>query len=161
MMSRSSIRCFRLMSCTTRRWNGWRAVFAGSKGPVWFGDAGALLFSDIPNNRIMRWSDHEGVSVFRQPSDYANGHTRDRLGRLISCSHGARAVLRTELDGRVTVLADRYQGKRLNSPNDVVVKSDGSIWFSDPHYGIRTDYEGYQSEQELACQVYPAGANQR
>lgn len=130
------------------------AGFRWLEGPVWFGDAGHLLFSDIPNNRIMRWSEAAGVSVFRQPSDFANGNTRDCHGRLITCSHGARALLRTELDGRITVLADRYAGKRLNSPNDVVVRSDGSIWFTDPHYGIGTDYEGHKAEQEIACYVY-------
>ena len=124
------------------------------EGPVWFGDAGCLLFSDIPNNRIMRWTPSYGVSTYRAPSNYANGHTRDREGRLISCEHGARRVTRTEHDGSITVIADSFQGKRLNSPNDVVVKSDGSIWFSDPHYGIMTDYEGYKAEQELPCYVY-------
>lgn len=128
--------------------------FRWTEGPVWFGDAGALLFSDIPNNAIMRWIEGEGVSVYRKPSDFANGHTRDRQGRLITCSHGRRAVLRTELDGTVTVLADRYRGLRLNSPNDVVVKSDGTIWFTDPHYGIKLDYEGERAEQELPCNVY-------
>jgi gluconolactonase len=125
-----------------------------TEGPVWFGDAGCVLFSDIPNNRIMRWSESGGVSVYRQPSDFANGGTRDLEGRLVSCLHGARAVVRTEYDGTVTVLADRYGGKRLNSPNDVVVKSDGSIWFTDPHYGIMTDFEGHRAEQELPCNVY-------
>ncbi|WP_404401375.1 SMP-30/gluconolactonase/LRE family protein [Pelagibacterium halotolerans] len=124
------------------------------EGPVWFGDANCLLFSDIPNNRIMRWIPGEGVSVFRQPSNYANGHTRDRQGRLISCEHGTRRVTRTEYDGSITVLADSYGGKPLNSPNDVVVKSDGTIWFSDPHYGIVTDYEGYRASQENPCAVY-------
>ena len=123
------------------------------EGPVWFGDMGCLLFSDIPNNRILRWAD-DGVSVFRQPSNYANGHTRDRAGRLISCEHGTRRVTRTEWDGTVTVLADAFDGKPLNSPNDVIVAADGGIWFSDPHYGIMTDYEGFKSAQELPCQVY-------
>lgn len=125
-----------------------------TEGPVWFGDANCLLFSDIPNNRIMRWIPDAGLSVFRQPSNYANGHTRDREGRLISCEHGTRRVTRTEADGSITVLADSYQGKRLNSPNDVIVKSDGTIWFSDPHYGIMTNYEGFKSDQELPCTVY-------
>jgi gluconolactonase len=128
--------------------------FRWIEGPVWFADAGALLFSDIPNDRILRWIDGAGVSVFREPSGFANGNTRDREGRLVTCSHGARAVLRTELDGSITILADRYQGKRLNSPNDVVVRSDGSIWFTDPHYGIKADYEGGRAEQELPCNVY-------
>ena len=96
------------------------------EGPVWFGDAGCLLFSDIPNNRILRWTP-EGISTFRAPSNYANGHTRDREGRLISCEHGLRRVTRTELDGTITVIADSYQGKRFNSPNDVVVTRDGTI----------------------------------
>ncbi|PWQ92928.1 SMP-30/gluconolactonase/LRE family protein [Leucothrix pacifica] len=124
------------------------------EGPVWFGDANCLLFSDIPNNRIMRWTPNVGISVYREPSSYANGHTRDREGRLISCEHGRRRVTRTELDGSITVIADSYEGKRLNSPNDVVVHSDGSIWFTDPHYGIMTNYEGFQAEQELPCNVY-------
>ncbi|MEM9029333.1 MAG: SMP-30/gluconolactonase/LRE family protein [Pseudomonadota bacterium] len=124
------------------------------EGPVWFGDAGCLLFSDIPNNRIMRWTPDGHVSEYRAPSNFANGNTRDREGRLVTCEHGGRRVTRTELDGSITVIADRFDGKRLNSPNDVVVKSDGSIWFSDPHYGIKTDYEGYRAEQELPCHVY-------
>jgi gluconolactonase len=124
------------------------------EGPVWFGDGNYLLFSDIPNNRIMRWTPEVGVSIFRQPSNFSNGHTRDGLGRLISCEHGTRRVTRTEHDGTITVIADSYDGKRLNSPNDVVVKSDGSIWFTDPHYGIMTNYEGYMAEQELPCNVY-------
>ena len=129
------------------------------EGPVWFGDAGCLLFSDIPNNRILRWTP-EGVTTYRAPSNYSNGHTRDREGRLISCEHGLRRVTRTELDGSVTVIADGFGGKRLNSPNDVVVSRDGAIWFTDPHYGIMTDYEGFKAEQELGCNVYrvdPAG----
>ena len=123
------------------------------EGPVWFGDMGCLLFSDIPSNKIMRWSP-DGLSVFRQPSNYANGHTRDRQGRLVSCEHGTRRVTRTEWDGSITVIADRFEGKRLNSPNDVVVTADGAIWFTDPHYGIQTDYEGFRAEQELNCNVY-------
>ena len=110
--------------------------FDWTEGPVWFGDADCLLFSDIPSNRIMRWTPGAGISVYREPSNYANGHTRDLEGRLISCEHGGRRVTRTEHDGSMTVIADRFQGKRLNSPNDVVVKSDGTIWFTDPHYGI-------------------------
>ena len=128
--------------------------FRWTEGPIWFGDAGVLLFSDIPNDRILRWIDGLGVSVFRCPSGFANGNTRDRQGRLITCSHGQRAILRTEYDGQVTVLADRFDGKRLNSPNDVIVKSDGTIWFTDPHYGIRLDYEGGRAPQELPCNVY-------
>ena len=124
------------------------------EGPVWFGDANCLLFSDIPNNRIMRWSPETGISIYREPSNFSNGHTRDLQGRLVSCEHGMRRVTRTEHDGTITVIADQFEGKPLNSPNDVVVKSDGTIWFSDPHYGIMTNYEGYKSEQELPCQVY-------
>ncbi len=124
------------------------------EGPVWFGDADCLLFSDIPNNRIMRWNAETGISTYRAPSNFANGHTRDRQGRLISCEHGTRRVTRTEHDGTITVIVDSYQGKRLNSPNDVVVKSDDSIWFTDPHYGIMTNYEGHKSAQELPCNLY-------
>ena len=126
-----------------------------TEGPVWFGDGGALLFSDIPNDRIMRWIDGLGVSVYRQPSRFANGNTRDREGRLVTCSHGARAVLRTEHDGTVTTLVDRFEGRRLNSPNDLVVTSDGAIWFTDPHYGILQDYEGEGvADEEQPCRVY-------
>ena len=108
------------------------------EGPVWFGDGRYLLWSDIPNNRIMRWDETTGeASVFRAPSNHANGNTRDRQGRLITCEHGARRVTRTEYDGSLTVLMDHWQGKRLNSPNDVVVKSDGSIWFTDPPFGLQ------------------------
>ncbi|HJR13306.1 MAG TPA: SMP-30/gluconolactonase/LRE family protein [Rhodanobacteraceae bacterium] len=128
--------------------------FRWLEGPAWFADMQCLLFSDIPNDRIMRWTASGGVSVFRQPSRFANGHTRDRQGRLVGCLHGARAIVRTELDGSVTMLADRFEGKRLNSPNDVVVKSDGTIWFSDPPYGIQTDYEGGKHESELPANVY-------
>jgi gluconolactonase len=128
--------------------------FRWTEGPVWFGDANALLFSDIPNNRMLRWIEDVGLSVYRAPSQFANGHTRDRQGRLISCSHGLRAVTRTEYDGTITILADRYGDARLNSPNDVIVKSDGSIWFTDPLYGIASDYEGLRSTPELKCNVY-------
>ncbi|HET7610241.1 MAG TPA: SMP-30/gluconolactonase/LRE family protein [Rhodanobacteraceae bacterium] len=128
--------------------------FRWLEGPVWFADMQCLLFSDIPNDRVMRWTASGGVSVFREPSGFANGHTRDREGRLVGCLHGGRAVVRTELDGTVTTLADRYRGRRLNSPNDVVVKSDGSIWFSDPPYGIQTDYEGGRRESELPANLY-------
>src|SRR5882672_1272019 len=113
------------------------------EGPVWFGDGRYLLWSDIPNNRIMRWDEETGaVSVFRKPSNNANGNTRDRQGRLITCEHDARRVTRTEHDGAITVLLDRFDGKPLNSPNDVVVKSDGAIWFTDPPFGILGNYEG-------------------
>ena len=126
-----------------------------AEGPVWFGDGRYLLWSDIPNNRIMRWDEETGaVSVFRKPSMYANGHTRDRQGRLVSCDHGGRRITRTEYDGTITVLADSFQGKRLNSPNDVVVKSDGSIWFTDPPFGIAGHYEGHKAEPESPQNVY-------
>ncbi|WP_233890016.1 SMP-30/gluconolactonase/LRE family protein [Paraburkholderia flagellata] len=125
------------------------------EGPVWFGDGRYLLWSDIPNNRILRWDDETGaVSVFRKPSGYANGNTRDRQGRLVTCEHGHRRVTRTEYDGSITVLVDRFDGKRLNSPNDVVVKSDDSIWFTDPEFGIATNYEGRKAERELPTHVY-------
>jgi gluconolactonase len=129
--------------------------FRWAEGPVWFGDLRTLLWSDIPNNRIMRWEEETGaVSTFRAPSNNANGHTRDRQGRLVTCEHLTRRVTRTEIDGRITVLADNYQGKQLNSPNDIVVKSDGSIWFTDPSFGIMSDYEGDRSEPELPTNVY-------
>ena len=127
--------------------------FDWAEGPVWFGDHSALLFSDIPNNRILRWSD-DGLTTFRAQANYSNGHTRDAQGRLISCEHGTRSVTRTEWDGSVTTLASTYQGKRLNSPNDVIVAKDGVIWFTDPHYGIMTDYEGFKGAEELPCSVY-------
>lgn len=133
------------------------------EGPVWFGDLNCLLFSDIPNDRILRWSPDGGLSTFRAPSNFSNGQTRDRLGRLVTCEHGTRRVTRTEYDGTITVIADNFEGKRLNSPNDVVVASDGSIWFTDPIYGIFSDYEGHRGEQELPCNVYrvdPSGGIQ-
>jgi gluconolactonase len=120
-----------------------------AEGPCYFADTGVLIWSDIPNNRMLRYVDGLGVDVFRQPSHCSNGNTRDLQGRLVSCEHETRRVTRTEYDGTITVLADRYQGKRLNSPNDVVVKSDGSIWFTDPPYGILSDYEGKKSDSEL------------
>ena len=128
--------------------------FRWLEGPVWFADMQCLLCSDLPNDRILRWSAAGGVSVFRQPARFANGQTRDRQGRLIGCSHGERCITRTEPDGGITVLADRYRGKRLNSPNDVVVKSDGTIWFSDPPYGIQSDYEGGKQASELPPNLY-------
>ncbi|MEO0679601.1 MAG: SMP-30/gluconolactonase/LRE family protein [Pseudomonadota bacterium] len=126
-----------------------------AEGPVWFGDQRRLLWSDIPNNRIMSWDETTGqVAEFRAPSNFANGHTRDRAGRLVSCEHGGRRITRTEYDGAVTVLMDRFDGKRLNSPNDVVVKSDGSVWFTDPPFGIGGNYEGRRAEPELGQNVY-------
>ncbi|SEP45516.1 gluconolactonase [Methylobacterium sp. ap11] len=126
-----------------------------SEGPVWFGDARALLWSDIPNNRILRFDEETGaVSAFRKPSNFANGNTRDRQGRLVTCEHGGRRVTRTEYDGAITVLADRFEGKRLNSPNDVVVARDGAVWFTDPPFGILGNYEGERAEPELPQNVY-------
>lgn len=121
-----------------------------AEGPAWFGGGRYLVWSDIPNNRQMRYDEtDDSVSVFRAPSDNSNGNTVDRQGRQVTCEHGARRVTRTEHDGTVTVIADRFEGKRLNSPNDVVVKSDGSIWFTDPTYGIDSDYEGNKAESEI------------
>jgi gluconolactonase len=128
--------------------------FGWLEGPAWFADHDCLIVSDIPNDRLLHWSEALGVTVFREPSGFTNGNTRDRLGRLISCSHRHRCIFRTEWDGTVSVLADRYHGKRLNSPNDVVCRSDGSIWFTDPTYGIETDYEGGKQEAELPPSVY-------
>jgi gluconolactonase len=126
-----------------------------SEGPVWFGDGRYLLWSDIPNNRMMKWEEETGaVSVFRKPSNYSNGNTRDRQGRLITCEHDARRVTRTEYDGAITVLADTFDGKPLNSPNDAVCKSDGSIWFTDPPFGILGYYEGHAATVELPTNVY-------
>jgi gluconolactonase len=125
-----------------------------SEGPVWFGDGRYVLWSDIPNNRIMRWDEETGASVFRKPSNFANGNTRDRQGRLLTCEHGTRRVTRTEYDGTITVVADKFEGKPLNSPNDIVCKSDGSIWFSDPPFGILGNYEGYVAKPELPTNVY-------
>lgn len=126
-----------------------------AEGPVWFGDHHALVWSDIPNNRLCRWDEATGlVTDFRRPSDYANGNTRDRAGRLVSCEHGPRRVTRTEYDGTITVLMDRHHGQRLNAPNDVVVASDDSVWFTDPGYGIMSDYEGRRAEFELPTAVY-------
>ncbi len=133
-----------------------------AEGPVWFGDARCLLWSDVPGNCMWRWDEETGaVSVWRKPSQYANGNTRDRQGRLVTCEHGGRRVSRTELDGRVVTLADRFEGRRLNSPNDVVCKSDGSIWFTDPSFGILGWYEGSKATPELPTNAYridPSGA---
>jgi gluconolactonase len=128
--------------------------FRWLEGPAWFADHDCLLFSDLPNDRIMRWTADGTVSTFRQPAGFPNGHARDREGRLVGCSHRNRRIERTEPDGTITILADRYNGHRLNAPNDVIVKSDGTIWFTDPHYGINTDYEGGRQEPELPPSVY-------
>src|SRR6188472_604453 len=130
--------------------------FRWCEGPVYVRDGGYLLWSDIPNNRIMRWTEDDGhVSVFRYPSNNSNGNTRDREGRLLTCEHDTRRVTRTEHDGRVTVILDRFNGKPLNSPNDVIVSSDGAIWFTDPGYGIQGNYESSaQREFELPTNVY-------
>ena len=143
---------FRIVnSAIERLWTGAR----WTEGPVYFGDGRYLLFSDIPNNRIMRWDETTGqTSVFRQPSNNSNGHSRDRQGRLVTCEHFTRRVTRTEHDGTITVLLDEFAGKRLNAPNDIVVHSDDSIWFTDPGYGILLNYEGQQSEFELPTRVY-------
>jgi len=127
-----------------------------AEGPAWFGGGRYLVWSDIPANRMLRYDETDGsVSVFRQPSGNSNGNTVDRQGRLVTCEHSGRRVSRTEHDGSITTLADRWQGMRLNSPNDVVERSDGSIWFTDPAYGIETDYEGEKAESEIgACHVY-------
>jgi gluconolactonase len=125
------------------------------EGPVWMGDWRSLLWSDIPNNRIMRWDEASGaVSEFRKPSSFANGNARDRQGRLLTCEHVTRRVTRTEYDGSITVLASQHQGKPLNSPNDIVCKSDGSIWFTDPPFGILHHYEGSAAKAELPTNVY-------
>ncbi|WP_298322637.1 SMP-30/gluconolactonase/LRE family protein [Haloactinopolyspora sp.] len=137
-----------------------------TEGPVYVPAGRYLLWSDIPNDRMLRWDETTGaVGVFREPADYTNGHTLDPAGRLVSCEQGTRRITRTEHDGTITVLADAYDGKRLNSPNDVVVHSDGSVWFTDPAYGIDSDYEGHRAESEIgACHVYrvdPADATVR
>ena len=135
-----------------RLWTGGRWC----EGPAWFAAGRYLVWSDIPNNRMMRFDETDGsVSVFRQPSNNSNGNTVDAPGRLVTCEHLARRVTRTEFDGSVSVIADRFEGKRFNSPNDAVVKSDGSIWFTDPPYGIMSDYEGIAARQEIGgCHVY-------
>jgi gluconolactonase len=129
-------------------------LYAGcrwAEGPAYFPAGRYLVWSDNPNNRMLRYDECSGtVGIFRHPANFSNGNTVDRAGRLVTCEHGGRRISRTEFDGTITVVADRYRGKRLNSPNDVVVKSDGSIWFTDPTYGIDSDYEGYKSESEQA-----------
>jgi gluconolactonase len=129
--------------------------FHFTEGPVWFGNHRCLIFSDLPGNRLIRWDEASGnVSVFRDPSNHANGNCKDREGRLLSCEQMNRRVVRQEHDGSITVIADRFDGKPLNSPNDIVVKSDGSIWFTDPPNGITNDYEGRRARQELPTNVY-------
>jgi gluconolactonase len=126
-----------------------------AEGPVWFGDGRYLLFSDIPNNRMLRWLEDTGeVTVFRSPSNYSNGNFRDRQGRLLTCEHDARRLTRTEYDGSITVLMDRFQEKKLNAPNDLAVHSDDAIWFTDPGYGIMSNYEGHKAPFELPGNVY-------
>ena len=127
-----------------------------AEGPAYFPAQRSLVWSDIPNDRMLRFDEATGeTGVFRAPAGYSNGNTVDREGRLVSCEHGNRRVTRTEHDGSITVLAERFEGKRFNSPNDVVVRSDGSIWFTDPSYGIDSDYEGHKAESEIGtCNVY-------
>jgi len=126
-----------------------------AEGPVWFGDGRYLLWSDIPNNRMLRWDEETGVtSVFRKPSNYSNGNTFDFEGRQLSCEHDTRRVVRYEHNGIVTVLADKWNGKPLNAPNDIVVHPDGGIWFTDPGYGIMSDYEGHKDTLEIKEAVY-------
>lgn len=145
-------RLFNSNAHVERLWTGCR----WAEGPAWFAAGRYLVWSDIPNDRMLRFDETDGsVSVFRQPAGNSNGNTVDREGRLVTAEHGGRRVSRTEIDGSITTLADRWRGKRLNSPNDVVVKSDGSVWFTDPAYGIDTDYEGNKAESEIgACHVY-------
>jgi gluconolactonase len=151
VIDESFTQCFIGHARVERLWTGAR----WSEGPAWFAAGRYLIWSDIPNNRMLRLDEPSGqVSVFRAPSQYSNGNTVDGQGRLVSCEHLTRRVTRTEHDGSISVLASEWEGKRLNSPNDVVVKSDGSIWFTDPPYGILTDYEGDSAESELPCQVY-------
>ena len=134
--------------------------FRWAEGPVWLGDTRALVWSDVPGNCMYKWDEETGgTSIFRKPSNNANGNTRDRQGRIVTCEHLTRRVTRTEIDGRITVLADSFQGKRLNSPNDVVVKSDGSVWFTDPHFGIGGFYEGEKAQAQLPFNVYRVDAD--
>ena len=144
--------CFVGNARVERLWSGGRWC----EGPAWFAAGRYLVWSDIPNNRMMRFDETDGsVSVFRQPADNSNGNTVDYQGRLVTCHHLSRRVTRTEHDGSITIIADRFEGKRFNSPNDAVVKSDGSIWFTDPPYGILSDYEGMTAEPEIdGCHVY-------
>jgi gluconolactonase len=126
-----------------------------AEGPVYFPAGDFLVWSDIPNSRMLRWAPGMGVGTFRANSNFSNGNTRDREGRLVTCEHGMRRVTRTEHDGSISVLASAYQGKRLNSPNDTIVESEGSVWFTDPDYGIMSDYEGGRADSEIGrCNVY-------
>lgn len=147
---------FARVPCTTAKVHRLYDQCHWAEGPAYFPSGRYLIWSDAPNNRMLRYDEcDDSVSVFRQPSNNTNGNTVDRQGRLVSCEHGSRRVTRTEIDGSITVLADNYGGKRLNSPNDVVVRSDGSIWFTDPTYGIDSDYEGNKAESEIgASYVY-------
>jgi gluconolactonase len=143
--------CFVGHARVERLWTGGRWL----EGPAWFAAGRYLICSDIPNNRMLRFDETDGsVSTFRQPSNNSNGNTSDAQGRLVTCEHLTRRVSRTEHDGSITIIADRFEGKRFNSPNDLVVKSDGSIWFTDPSYGILSDYEGDSAEAEMECNVY-------
>ena len=133
-----------------------------AEGPVWFGEQRQLVWSDVPGNVMWRWDEETGAaSVFRKPSGHGNGNTRDRQGRLVTCEHGGRRVSRSELDGRIVTLADSFEGRKLNSPNDVVCAADGALWFTDPSFGLMSFYEGHKSEPELPTHVYrldPSGA---
>jgi gluconolactonase len=144
--------CFVGSARVERLWTGGRWL----EGPAWFAAGRYVVMSDIPNNRMLRWDEAGNtMAVFRQPANNSNGNTVDYQGRLVTCEHLARRVTRTEVDGSITVLADRFEGKRFNSPNDAVVASDGAIWFTDPSYGIISDYEGDFAESEIgACHVY-------
>lgn len=143
---------YRLSHATVERlWTGCR----WAEGPVWLGDARALLWTDLPNDRILRWDEETGdVAPYRTPSGKANGLTRDRQGRLIACEHGGRRLTRTEYDGSITIMADSYQGKPLNSPNDVIVASDGAVWFTDPPFGLISDYMGQVADAQLPASIY-------
>jgi gluconolactonase len=149
----------RFRGCRGDRWL--ECLYTGcrwTEGPAYFPAGRYLVFSDIPNDRILRWDETtNAVGVFREPAGYANGHTVDRQGRLVSCEQGPRRVTRTEPDGSVTVVADNWDGRRFNSPNDIVERADGSLWFTDPSYGIDSDYEGFRADSEIgACYVFRA-----